>query len=215
MTDNASPPSTESTPPQENLSLAQLLSLRIAYERSAADIYGRFVEQCSQSKDPIVRAMNLSPFESMRDSLTEHIHLLAQAIDVIGGRSPPEHDTQRTEAWLTIARATQAQAADVSQTSILPCMEALLAIEQCNEVAWGLLLALIKDAELHRFVAPIQQACDRHSEQRSLLQHDYEDVVLGLVRRSHAGANPAHPARHGPIGRAGLFAGNPRYLRRI
>lgn len=92
-------------------------------------------------------------------------------------------------------------------------MQALLALEQFNEVAWGLLLALMKDAELQRFVVHFERACARHSEQRLTLQQTYEDVALGLVRRNPLTAKTTHPLKSKMTGRALL--GEPRHLGRV
>lgn len=215
MTDQTSSKQTDTPLSQENsLSLYQWLSLRLAYERATTDLYEHFVEKYRSNKDPVIRAMNVTPFESFRHSLTDHIHLLAQAMDVVSGRTANDRDEGGIEAFLAIANAAQAQAAD-PQTCVLPCMQALLTLEQRNDVDWGLLLALIKDVELDRFVAPVEQACARHAEQRALLQHYYEDIALGLMRRHHAQQPPVRSTRQRTTGRFGIFVGGPRYMGRI
>ena len=186
----------------EHLSLTDLLAVRMAYERSSVRMYARFIEKCRSSKDPVVRALDLSRFEPFCETLTEHVHLLMQALDVLGDKADVERQEQGSGPFLIMMRAAQQQVSD-ADISVLPSMQALLAVEQFNEVSWGLLLALMKDAELQRFVARFEQACLQHHEQRSTLQQAYEDVVLGLVRRQQLTTKAARPLKSSMTGRTG------------
>jgi hypothetical protein len=205
MTEDLSSRKPDSSTTHEHLALIDLLSVRMSYERLTGEMYQRFLEKCRQSKDPVIRAMDLSPLQQFCEPLTEHIHLLMQALDVIGdkGEAAPE---ERREHFLMLAKSAQAQASDPA-VGVFPSMQALLAVEQINEVAWGLLLALMKDAELQRFIAPFEQACTRHRDQRALLQQSYEDVALGLVRRHQMVLRTSKPLRSTLVGRAGLILG--------
>lgn len=194
----------------EHLSLTDLLAMRMAYERSTIDMYERFIEKCRESKDAVIRALDLSRLQPSRETMTEHVNLLTQALDVLGDRTEAEH---QEEPFLIFMKAAERQVCD-AEISVLPSMQALLAVEQFNEVAWGLLLALMKDAELQRFVAHFEQACMQHREQRITLQQAYEDVVLGLVRRHRMVTKSSRPLKSTLTGRAGVFS-NHRHLGRI
>lgn len=210
--DLAQNPDSNST--YENLSLIDLLGVRMAYERTTVRMYERFVEKAEQSKDAVIRALDLSRLKGFCGTLTEHLHLLTQSLDVLGDKADTEHLEQRHEHFLRLAMAAENQVGD-AQVAVLPSMQALLAVEQFNEVAWGLLLALVKDAELQRFVDHFEQACARHREQRLALQQGYEDVALGLVRRHQLATKSSRPLKSSLTGRAGMLFGDPRRLGRI
>lgn len=194
----------------EHLSLTDLLTVRMAYERTTVGMYECFLEKCRSSKDPVVRALDLSRLEPFCAAMPEHVNLLTQALDVLGDRA---NVTQREEPFLILMKAAEQQVCD-AQIPILPSMQALLAVEQFNEVAWGLLLALMKDAELQRFVAHFEQACAQHREQRVTLQQAYEDIALGLVRRHQMIVKSSRPMKSSLAGRAGVFSDH-RHLGRV
>jgi len=198
----------------EHLSLTDLLAVRMAYERSSVRMYERFIEKCRGSKDPVVRALDLSRLEPFCETLTEHVHLLTQALDVLGDKADLQRQEQGNGAFLIMMQAAQQQVSD-ADIPVLPSMQALLAVEQFNEVSWGLLLALMKDAELQRFVVRFEQACLQHHEQRATLQQAYEDVVLGLVRRQQLTMKAARPLKSSLTGRAGLLFGETRHFGRV
>ena len=197
----------------EHLSLTDLLAVRMAYERSSIRMYERFIEKCRGNKDPVIRALDLSRLEPFCETLTEHVHLLMQALDVLGDKPDIDRQEQGSGPFLIMMQAAQQQVSD-ADIPVLPSMQALLAVEQFNEVSWGLLLALMKDAELQRFVAHFQHACLQHREQRSTLQQAYEDVVLGLVRRQQLTMKTTRPLKSSMTGRTGsLFES--RHLGRV
>ena len=198
----------------EHLSLIDLLGVRMAYERTTLRMCERFIGKARQSRDAVIRALDLSRLQAFCGTLTEHVHLLAQSLDVLGEKADRDHLEQRHEPSLRLAKAAEGQAGDPAVT-VLPSMQALLSVEQFNEVAWGLLLALVKDAELQRFVGHFEQACARHREQRLALQQGYEDVALGLVRRQQLAEKTNHPPKSTIAGRAGVLLGDPRRLGRI
>jgi len=206
MTEDLSPAKTASNPLHEHLSLIDLLVVREAYERSSIHLYERLMEKCRNSKDPVIRAIDLTRLDSFREMMTEHLHLLTQALDVLGNKVQDNHGDQAGASMangptLLLARAAQQQISDPG-IPVLPSLQALLALEQFSEVAWGLLLALMKDAELQRFVVHFERACARHSEQRLTLQQTYEDVALGLVRRNQLTTKSTHPLKSRMTGRA-------------
>lgn len=206
MTQDVSSQTPESTPANEHLSLTDLLAVRMAYERSTVNMYERFIEKCRDSEDPVIRALDLSRMEPFREAMTEHVNLLTQALDVIVDRAEGTHPE---EPFLIFMKAAEQQVCD-AQIPILPSIQALLAVEQFNEVAWGLLLALFKDAELQRFVAHFEHACAQHREQRTMLQQAYEDVALGLVRRHQLTMKSSRPLKSSLTGRSGLFGDHRR-----
>lgn len=213
MTDELLPKATE-TNIAEHLSLPDLLAVRMTYERTTHSMCERFIAKARDSKDPVIRALDLSQLEQFCATLTEHIHLLSQSLDVLADKTNPEQLEERHERFLLLLRAAEQQVND-PDTPVLPAMQALLAIEQFNEVAWGLLLALVKDAELQRFVGHIEQACARHHEQRITLQQAYEDVALGLVRRNQLAMKSSRPLKSSITGRAGMLLRDHRHLSRI
>lgn len=196
----------------EHLSLPDLLAVRITYERTTNSMCERFIAKARDSKDPVIRALDLSHLQQFCGTLTEHIHLLAQSLDVLADKTNPEQLEERHERFLLLLRAAEQQVSDPA-TPVLPAMQALLVVEQFNEVAWGLLLALVKDAELQRFIGHFEQACLRHHEQRVALQQAYEDVALGLVRRNQLAIKSRRPLKSSITGRAGLFLGDRRLSR--
>ena len=206
MTETPSSPKTESKSMDELFSLTDLLVVRMSYEQATIDMHACLIEKCRQSKDPVVRALDLSRMEPFPALLAEHVHLLAQALDVLGDRPEMARRQEAHEPFLLIIQAAQAQVCDPA-APVLASMQALLLVEQYNEVAWGLLLALMKDAELQRFVDHFEQACTRHREHRILIQQAYEDVVLGLVRRNRLAMRSARPLKSTMTGRTGpLFS---------
>lgn len=202
MTQELTPQTSDTSSANEHLSLTDLLAMRMAYERSTIDMYEHFIEKCRDSKDAVVRALDLSRLQPFRETMTEHVNLLTQALDVLGDRAEAE---RKEEPFLIFMKAAERQVCE-AQIPVLPSMQALLAVEQFNEVAWGLLLALMKDAELQRFVAHFEQACMQHREQRIALQQSYEDIVLGLVRRHRLIAKSSRPLKSTLAGRAGVFS---------
>lgn len=197
----------------EHLSLPDLLAVRMTYERTTNSMCERFIAKARDSKDPVIRALDLSHLQQFCGTLTEHIHLLTQSLDVLADKTNPEQLEDRHERFLLLLRAAEQQVSD-PDTPVLPAMQALLVVEQFNEVAWGLLLALVKDAEQQRFIGHFEQACLRHREQRVALQQAYEDVALGLVRRNQLAFKASRPLKSSITGRAGLFLGD-RHLSRI
>lgn len=210
--DLAQNPDSKST--HEHLSLIDLLFVRMAYERATIGICERFIEKARQSRDAVIRALDLTRLQAFCGTLIEHVHLLTQSLDVLGDKADTEHLEEKHRHSLVLAKAAEKQAGD-PEVAVLPSMQALLTVEQFNEVAWGLLLALVKDAELQRFVVHFEQACARHREQRLALQQGYEDVALGLVRRHQLATKSAHPLKSTITGRAGMLFGDPRRLGRI
>jgi hypothetical protein len=204
----------EAKPTQEHLSLIDLLCVRMAYERTTREMCDAFIDKARQSKDAVVRALDLSRLQAFGETLTEHLHLLTQSLDVLGDKVDTDHLEPRHQHFLILAKAAQTQVSD-PEVAVLPSMQALLAVEQFNEVAWGLLLALVKDAELQRFVGHFEQACARHRDQRISLQQGYEDVALGLVRRHQLAVKSTRPLKSTIAGRAGMLFGDPRHLGRI
>lgn len=201
---------TDSKSDQETLSLIELLTVRMAYERATNGMCERFIEKARASKDPVVRALDPSPLQAFCGMLTEHVHLLTQALDVLADKADMEHLEEHRQPFLVLLEAAERQAGD-PDISALPAMQALLMVEQFNEQAWGLLLALVKDAEVQRFIDHFEQACARHREQRVALQQAYEDVVLGLVRRNRLVMKSSRPLKSSMTGRAGMLFGHSRH----
>lgn len=197
-------------PAHEHLSLTDLLAIRLSYERTTADIHQHLIDKCRQSKDPVIRALDLSDLELFCSTLTEHTHLLTQALDVLGDNTTTNHLEEGHEPFLMIAKAALMQVSD-PDVGVLPSMQALLAIEQLNEVTWGLLLALMKDADLQRFITHFQHACMRHHNHRVAVQQAYEDVALGLVRRNQLTRKSKRPLQSTIISRAGLLFPDARH----
>lgn len=208
MTETPSAPKTESKSIDELFSLTDLLVVRMSYEQATIEMHECLVDKCRQSKDPVVRALDLSRMEPFQEALAEHMHILAQALDVLGDR-PEAVRREAHEPFLLMVQAAQAQVCDPA-SPVLASMQALLLVQQYNEVAWGLLLALMKDAELQRFVDHFEQACIRHHEHRTLVQQSYEDVALGLVRRNRMVMRSARPLQSSMTGRKGPLFGAPR-----
>lgn len=213
MTEDLSPQN-DSKSANEQLSLIDLLSVRMAYERATSGMCERFLEKARQSKDPVVRALDLSPLQAFVGMLIEHAHLLTQALDVLADKADMEQLEERQETFLVLLKAAERQVSD-PDIPLLPAMQALLVVEQFNEQAWGLLLALVKDAEVQRFIDPFTQACARHQEQRIVLQQAYEDVALGLVRRNRLAMKTSRPLKSNLTGRSGMLFGHSRHLGRI
>jgi hypothetical protein len=205
---------TEPNAEHEHLSLIDLLAVRMAYERTTEGMCERFMAKANESKDPVIRALDLSRLQQFRDTLTEHVNLLTQSLDVLADKSDISRIEQKQEQFLILVKAAEQQVNDPA-IAVLPSMQALLVVEQFNEVAWGLLLALVKDAELQRFVGHFEQACTRHRDQRIALQQAYEDVALGLVRRHQLATKSSKPLKSTLPGRAGMLFGDPRRLGRI
>lgn len=213
MTDELLPKGTEKHI-AEHLSLPDLLAVRLTYERATHSMCERFIAKARDSKDAVIRALDLSQLEQFCITLTEHIHLLSQSLDVLADKRNPEQLEERHERFLLLLKAAEQQVGE-PDTPVLPAMQALLVVEQFNEVAWGLLLALMKDAELQRFVGHVEQACARHHEQRVALQQAYEDVALGLVRRNQLAMKSSRPLKSSITGRAGMLLGDHRHFSRI
>jgi hypothetical protein len=205
---------TDSKSVQEHLSIIDLLAVRMAYERMTSRMCERFIEKASESKDPVIRALDLSRLQQFGSVLTEHIHLLTQSLDVLADKSDMNRLEQTQEQFLNVVKAAEHQVSD-PDIPVVASMQALLVVEQFNEVAWGLLLALMKDAELQRFVGHFEQACAHHRDQRTALQQAYEDVALGLVRRHQLATKSSKPLKSALPGRVGLLFGDPRRLGRI
>ncbi|HUA78901.1 MAG TPA: hypothetical protein VL997_00905, partial [Dyella sp.] len=159
-------------------------------------------------------ALDLSPLQAFVGMLIEHAHLLTQALDVLADKPDMEQLGERQEPFLVLLKAAERQVGD-SDIPLLPAMQALLMVEQYNEQAWGLLLALVKDAEVQRLIGHFEQACMRHREQRVALQQAYEDVALGLVRRNRLAMKSSRPLKSSMTGRGGMLFGHPRHLGRI
>lgn len=205
---------TDSKSVHESLSLVDLLAVRMSYERATAGMCERFIEKAGHSKDPVVRALDLSPLQAFCDTLTEHVHLLTQALDVLADKADMQCLEEHREHFLVLLKAAERQAGD-ADIPVLPAMQALLVVEQFNEQAWGLLLALVKDAEVQRFIDHFERACMRHREQRVALQQAYEDIVLGLVRRNRVAMKSSRPLNSSMAGRAGMLFGHSRRFGRI
>ncbi|RDS79508.1 hypothetical protein DWU98_17065 [Dyella monticola] len=203
-------PASSNKPDQERLTLTDMLAIRLSYERITLEMHECLVDKCRQSKDPVIRAMDLSGLELFLGILIEHTHLLTQALDVLGDSTTTNRLEEEHEHFLLIAKAARAQACD-PQVKVLPSLQALLCVEQINEVAWGLLLALMKDAELQRFVTPFQRACARHHEHHVAVQQSYEVAALGLVRRNHLTMKFKRPLQSTIVGRAGVFSVDARH----
>lgn len=213
MNDDLSPKTGE-TNTTEHLSLPDLLAMRMTYERATNSMCECFIAKARESKDPVIRAWDVSPLQQFCGTLTEHIHLLTQSLDVLADKPNAENLEERHERFLALLRAAEQQVSG-PDTSVLAAMQALLVVEQFNEVAWGLLLALVKDAELQRFIGHFEQACARHHEQRIALQQAYEDVALGLVRRNQLAMKSRRPLKSSITGRSGMLLGDHRHLSRL
>jgi hypothetical protein len=207
MTEANSPQTNETKLAHENLSLIDLLAIRMAHERISAAMYEKFIEKARQSTEPVVRAMDLSRIEPFNEAIVEHLHLLTQSLDVLGEKTDVQELERQHAHFLLLAHAAEGEVSD-PDVAVLPSLQALLAAAQYNEVAWGLLLALVKDAELQGFIAHFEQACARHREQRVLLQQYYEDVALGLVRRHHLASKSSRPLKSATSGRASMLFGD-------
>lgn len=185
-----------------HFSLIDLLAIRMTYEHATMDMHDCLLRKCRLSEDPVICALDLSQLRSLTAELTGHLQLLAQALDVLGEKPEQEHQTHMHEPFLTLIHAAHTQACEPA-TPVLAAMQALMAVVQYNEVAWGLLLALIKDAELQRFVHPFERACTQHRTYRMCVQQTYENVVLGLMQGERIVMRSGRPLKSSIVGRSG------------
>jgi hypothetical protein len=213
MTDDLPLPTPGPKPGHEHVALTDLIAIRMEYERATADMHACLLDTCRRSKDPVIRAMDLSRLEQFHASIATHVQLLAQALDVLGDKPDSGREQGSHESFLMVARAAQRQACD-ADAPILASMQALLVIQQFNEAAWGLLLALMKDAELQRFVTHVERVCARQREHRVEIQQLYEDVALGLVRRNQVSTRTSRPLESTTARRMGLIFADTRRLGR-
>lgn len=73
---------------------------------------------------------------------------------------------------------------NTSGSGVLASLRLLLSVEQIDESAWGLLLALVKDAELSTLTALIEPLYAAQRMQRQLVQQRFEEWVLFLFREA-------------------------------
>jgi bacterioferritin (cytochrome b1) len=120
----------------------------------------------------------------MREELA-HFALVRDAIERLGGDA-----TAQTPCADVVAMQTAGLLHSVTdpRTTVLQSLHALLAAELIDEAAWGLLIALVKEAEQDEIAEAFEHALDQEEEHLRQVRAWYETMSLGEQDLGHGDA---------------------------
>lgn len=192
--------------------LADFLFDQLASERIAFAMYGQVLERCHMEPYLLVGSgLPSSRLGTFRDEAGESINLLVQSLDMLcqgASAAYAGHVTSGPPVMRALHDALMAPSLHP-----LELLHGLLTVEHLHEMAWGLLVALMKDIDIERWITYFERAAQRHAEQRMALQQCYETLALHAAREGHGGT-PLRPWRNAMVSSQGLLADRPARPRR-
>ncbi|MDI3261871.1 hypothetical protein [Aerosticca soli] len=176
--DNPTPPGAAS-----QARLADFFAARLTCEHAIIEAYRTFLEKCRRHPEPAVDLFELATLERFRGQEAEHAHLLHQVMEALGldEMTEPARVDEHIEASQRQVQAITEVIADPG-VGLLPSLHALVTVELIDEAAWGLLLALVKDAEMVLVQPHVERIRDQQHAHRVIMQQRYEALSLQLLR---------------------------------
>lgn len=163
------------TPP----SIAAMARDRLDSQNVIGGMYYLCLERCAACGDPLMASSDPARLRAFRLADGPYARDLRRMLTVFSfcGRI----DSLSSGIMLPQIRAL-ADCMKSTRPSALDSLRLVLSAEQIDETAWGLLLALVKDAELTTLSEVTATLYAAQRVQRQLVQRHYEELILLLSR---------------------------------
>jgi len=170
------------TPP----SVAAMARDRLDSQNVIGGMYYLCLERCAACSDPLLDGLDPASLRAFRLADGAFARDLRRMLSVFSfcGRL----DSVSSGIMLPQIRAL-ADCMKITRPGGLDSLRLVLSAEQIDETAWGLLLALVKDAELTTLSEVIEALYAAQRMQRQRVQQHYEELMLLLSR---AARGPRH-----------------------
>lgn len=154
--------------------LIDKLGERLAFERSGVRLYEAFLRKCrlrSEECGPIA----IETVEAFMREELQHFALLRDAIERLGGDA-----TAQTPCADVVGVQTAGLMHSVldPRTTVLQSLHALLAAELVDEAGWGLLIALVKEADQEEIADAFQRALAEEERHLGQVRAWYEAMCV-------------------------------------
>jgi hypothetical protein len=163
------------TPP----SIAAMARDRLDSQNVIGGMYYLCLERCAACSDPLLDGLDPARLRAFRLADGSFARDLRRMLSVFSfcGRI----DSPSSGIVLPQIRAL-ADCMKAMRPGGLDSLRLVLSVEQIDETAWGLLLALVKDAELTTLSEVVETLYAAQRTQRQLVQQHYEELMLLLSR---------------------------------
>jgi rubrerythrin len=161
--------------------LVDKLGERLAFERSGTRLYDALIAKCEVRSDEL-DGIDLVQLRRFRDQEAEHMQLVADAIDQLGG--DPTAQTPAADIAGVSASGLMQVVLD-PRTSVAQSLQAILAAELIDGDGWDLLVALVREEGYDDIGNRFERAIAQEAVHLEHVRSWYERAVLQTLQRSH------------------------------
>lgn len=157
--------------------LVNKLGERLAFERSGVRAYEAMILKCEAAGQLAEEDSFVPPLDRLNQFCQEegqHFQLLVECMNKLGADSTAQTPDADVSA---VAASGIMQVLQDPRTSVAQCLEALLALELIDNVAWELLIGLAEDMGQSEMVAQFKQALAQEDVHTQEVRTWYEQAV--------------------------------------
>jgi hypothetical protein len=161
--------------------LIDKLGERLAFERGAVRLYDALIGKCEVRSDEL-GTIDMIGLRRFRRQEAEHVRLLAEAIEQLGG--DPTAQTPCADL-AGVSTSGLLQVALDPRSSIAQSLQVVLAAELIDGDGWDLLIAMVREQGHDDIGDRFERALAQEAVHLEHVRGWYERAVMQTLRRSH------------------------------